>query len=137
MNAKWQQFLLVGSLLSLLATNAIAKRSYLNDAGKTSDIEQVQLKVGESFLAARARLLKFGWKPVHMHKSGNYEYSGAEVRLVERKFFEVGTCSTDAGANCILYYRKPRQCLRLDTVGEQVNHMTVTRWESECPPAQP
>jgi hypothetical protein len=137
MSLKWTQFFLAGSLVSLLVSDAIAGKIQLDDAGTTPDIEQIQLKVAEPFLAARARILKFGWKPVRMHKSDNYEYSGAEVRLVERKFFEVYGCSTDAGVNCILYYRKPQQCLRLDTVGEQVAYMTVTRWTNECPVVQP
>lgn len=137
MSAKWTQFFLAGSLVSLLISSATAGKNQLDDSGKTSDIEQIKLKVGEPFLAARAKILKFGWKPVRMHKSDNYKYSGAEVRLVERKFLEVDTCSTDAGSNCILYYRKPKQCLRVDTVGEQVAYMTVTRWANECPVVQP
>lgn len=56
-----------------------------------------------------------------MHKNDNYVYDGAEKRLAERGFLEVDSCSIDAGANCILYYKKAAKCLRLDTVGEQVN----------------
>jgi hypothetical protein len=68
-----------------------------------------------------------------MHRADNHEYDGAEKRLAERGFLEVDSCSTDAGANCILYYRTSSECLRIDTVGEQVNEMHVTRWTEECP----
>lgn len=106
-------------------------------AKKTSKIEALQLIVGESFLRARARIVRFGWKPIRMHAHDNYEYTGAEKRLAERKFLEVDSCSIDAGANCILYYSKAAECLRLDTVGEQVAEMEVTRWTNECPARKP
>jgi hypothetical protein len=122
---------MVASLL--LASSAQADgKSGSDNSRKTSGIEGLQLKAGESFLEARSRIIKFGWKPIRMHND-NYEYDGAEKRLAERRFLEVDSCSIDAGANCILYYSKAAKCLRLDTVGEQVDQMNVTRWTNECP----
>jgi phage tail sheath gpL-like len=52
--------------------------------------------------------------------------------LAARKFIELDTCSFDS-SRCILYYSKKGTCLRVDTIGEQFNDMTVTRWTDECP----
>ncbi len=95
-----------------------------------------QLKAGDSFETARSRLIKRGWKPVRMHANDHYEYDGAEKRLVERKYYEVDSCSVDS-ARCVLYYTKAGKCLRVDTIGEQVREMTVTRWVQECPGEPP
>jgi hypothetical protein len=99
----------------------------------TSGIESPYLKVGEPFLVARSRILRTGWQPTRMHANEDYEYFGAEKELADRKFLEVDSCSMDAGALCILYYSKGTKCLRVDTVGEQLNEMKVTRWTDECP----
>ncbi|MDR9865930.1 hypothetical protein [Pseudomonas baetica] len=88
--------------------------------------------VGERLVAARAKLVKQGWKPTRMHTNDGYEYSGVEKELATRKFFELDTCSFDS-SRCILYYSKKGTCLRVDTIGEQFNDMTVTRWTRECP----
>jgi hypothetical protein len=56
--------------------------------------------------------------------------------LVKRGFKEVDSCSVDS-SRCILYYKKGGQCLRLDTMGEQVKFMKVVRWSEECPGAPP
>ena len=93
----------------------------------------VELQAGASFTRARSRLLALGWKPVRMHRDEGYEYSGTEKRLIARQFHEVDSCSTDRGSLCILYYTKQGACLRVDTIGEQVNLMRVTRWEYACP----
>ncbi|MBT9263460.1 hypothetical protein KKQ10_01090 [Pseudomonas sp. MG-9] len=90
--------------------------------------------VGERLVAARSKLIKQGWKPTRMHTTDGYEYSGVEKELAARKFFELDTCSFDS-SRCILYYSKKAACLRVDTIGEQFNDMTVTRWTSECPEA--
>lgn len=124
----------VGGLLGLVLATSTAGTQQINNPDPTVEIERIQLRTGEPLRAARERILKSGWKPVRMHRNDNYQYSGAEVHLVAHKFFEVDSCSVDAGANCILYYSKPHRCLRVDTVGEQVNDMTVTRWTNECPP---
>jgi hypothetical protein len=90
--------------------------------------------VGERLVAVKSKLLKQGWKPTRMHTNDGYEYSGVEKELATRKFFELDTCSFDS-SRCILYYAKKGTCLRVDTIGEQFNDMTVTRWTRECPEA--
>ncbi|WP_447784797.1 hypothetical protein [Pseudomonas germanica] len=89
---------------------------------------------GERLAAAKSKLLKQGWKPKRMHTNDGYEYSGVEKELATRSFFELDTCSFDS-SRCILYYAKKGTCLRVDTIGEQFNDMTVTRWTRECPEA--
>jgi hypothetical protein len=91
------------------------------------------LKAGEPFAKARARIIKLGWQPVRMHRNDRYEYSGTEKELAARGFIEVASCSVDAGSLCIFYYRKALECLRLDTKGEHIKFMEVTRWTNECP----
>ena len=90
--------------------------------------------IGERLMAARAKLVKQGWKPTRMHATDGYEYSGVERELAAHKFSELDTCSFDS-SRCILYYAKKGTCLRVDTIGEQFNDMTVTRWTGECPEA--
>ena len=90
--------------------------------------------VGERLVTAKAKLIKQDWKPTRMHTTDGYEYSGVEEELAARKLFELETCSFDS-SRCILYYSKKAACLRVDTIGEQFNDMTVTRWTSECPEA--
>jgi hypothetical protein len=92
------------------------------------------IAIGERLVAARAKLVKQGWKPTPMHTTDGYEYSGVEKELAARKLFELDTCSFDS-SRCILYYSKKAACLRVDTIGEQFNEMKVTRWTSECPEA--
>jgi hypothetical protein len=125
---------MVTSLGVLPASSARADGASGSDSSRqTSGIDGLHLQAGESFLEARSRIIRFGWKPIRMHGNDNYEYDGAEKRLAERSFLEVDSCSIDAGANCILYYSKAAKCLRIDTVGEQVAQMKVTRWTNECP----
>jgi hypothetical protein len=71
-----------------------------------------------------------------MHTNDGFIYDGAARRLVDQKILEVESCSIDAGANCVFFYRRSRQCLRIDTVGEQVREMKATRWTSECPSSE-
>ncbi len=71
-----------------------------------------------------------------MHASDGYEYSGAELQLTARKFFEADSCSYDS-SRCILFYAKRGICLRIDTIGEKLNDMAVTRWAFECPCTSP
>lgn len=88
--------------------------------------------VGERLAEAKSKLVKLGWKPTRMHTTDGYEYSGVEKELATRKYFELDTCSFDS-SRCILYYSKEGTCLRVDTIGEQFNDMTLTRWTRECP----
>jgi hypothetical protein len=99
----------------------------------------LRLQEGASFVHVRAHLIKSGWKPVRMHAGESYEYDGTEKRLADRNFIEVDSCSTDRGSICIFYYAKDGMCLRIDTMGEQVDAMRVTRWDDSCPnePPQP
>jgi hypothetical protein len=96
------------------------------------------ITVGEHLLVARYRLIEQGWQPIRMHATDGYEYSGVERQLAARKFFEVDVCSFDS-SRCILFYARHGTCLRVDTLGEQLDDMTVTRWTDECPdgPAEP
>lgn len=104
-----------------------------NQPKTTSDIVNPSMKVGEPFLVARSRILLSGWHPIRMHNDDDYEYFGAEKELADQNFLEVDSCSMDAGALCILYYSKGTKCLRVDTVGEQLTQMKITRWTDECP----
>ena len=94
------------------------------------------IAVGESLVGARTKLVKQGWKPTRMHAAYGYEYSGEELQLTTRKFFEVDSCSSDS-SRCIFFYAKKGACLRVDAIGEKLNDMTVTRWAFECPGAPP
>jgi hypothetical protein len=98
-----------------------------------SIVDVLDLTAGEPFIGARTRILKLGWTPVWMHEHDQYDYIGSEKELKSRGYAEVDACSIDAGVLCILYYKKNGQCLRIDTIGERVDHMRVTRWVSECP----
>ncbi|MCU0093719.1 hypothetical protein N8H72_27360 [Pseudomonas koreensis] len=92
------------------------------------------IAVDEPLVSARSRLIEQGWKPARMHTSDGYEYSGVERELAARNFLELDTCSFDS-SRCILFYSKKGACLRVDTMGEQLKDMTVTRWTDECPDA--
>ncbi|AZV27503.1 hypothetical protein CT157_16315 [Pseudomonas syringae] len=98
----------------------------------------VGITVGERLVAARYKLIKQGWKPTRMHASDGYEYSGVERELAARNFLELDVCSFDS-SHCILFYSKKGACLRVDTMGEQLKDMMVTRWTDECPdtPSEP
>ncbi|WP_085702182.1 hypothetical protein [Pseudomonas sp. B15(2017)] len=92
------------------------------------------IAVDETLVSARSKLIKQGWKPTRMHTRDGYEYSGVERELAARDFLELDTCSFDS-SRCILFYSKKNACLRVDTIGERLKDMTVTRWSDECPDA--
>ena len=94
------------------------------------------IAAGQPLAHARTALIQRGWQPIRRHAADGYEYSGAELELTKRGIFEVDSCSEDS-SRCILYYRKKRVCLRIDTIGERLGDMTVTRWANECPAAPP
>ena len=94
------------------------------------------ITAGQPLTHARATLIQQGWQPIRRHATDGYEYSGTELELTKRKIFEVDSCSSDS-SRCILYYRKKGECLRMDTIGEKLADMTVTRWTNECPDAPP
>lgn len=101
-------------------------------ADRSSNAKGAGLHQGALFVEVRAGLIKSGWKPVRMHGS-EYEYTGTERLLAERHIYEAEACSTDRGSLCIFYYVMKKKCLRVDTVGEQVDAMRVTRWAQTCP----
>lgn len=133
MKLRYALIVMAVTLTFFQASAGIPGEADNNQSKVPSDIASPSMKVGEPFLIARSRILRTGWHPIRMHNNDDYEYFGAEKELVDRKFLEVDSCSMDAGALCILYYSKGTKCLRVDTVGEQLNEMKVTRWTDECP----
>lgn len=126
------------ALITMVATLTFFHATAEPQAGSNqpkipADLKNMAMRVGESFLVVRARILRSGWQPIRLHDNDDYEYSGAEKELANRHFLEVDSCSMDAGALCILYYRKGPACLRVDTIGERLKEMEVTRWTDECP----
>jgi hypothetical protein len=119
-------------LIFLSCSNGVVRASQQSAA-----VSDLRLQQGALFVNVRARLIESGWQPVRVHAGDNYEYAGTEKRLAARHFFEVDSCSTDRGSLCILYYAKDGTCLRVDTAGERVNSMRVTRWDDSCPNEPP
>lgn len=113
----------------LTAAHASDNRSTAEAMG----MPELRLKIGESILSARSRIIKLGWKPIPMHQTDNYEYDGTEKQFIKRGIVELDSCTVDAGALCTLYYIKAARCLRVDTIGENLSQITVTRWTAECP----
>lgn len=93
-------------------------------------------KTPSADLQASLRARRCPPRPMRRHATDGYEYSGAELQLTGRKMFEVDSCSMDS-SRCILYYSKKGKCLRIDSIGERLRDMTVTRWADECPGAPP
>jgi len=124
------------SPLVLVALYCMGISAAFADASQAPNDQRgpANIVVGERLAAAKSKLVKQGWKPTLMHSNDGYEYSGVEKELATRNFFELDTCSFDS-SRCILYYAKKGTCLRVDTIGEQFNDMTVTRWTRECPEA--
>jgi hypothetical protein len=94
------------------------------------------LKEGMPFTKARAHLIKDHWKPLLLRDQAGLDSDVLEKTLVKRGFGEVYICSADT-SSCIFYYRKGRDCLRLDTAGEQVRFMKLVAWSKECPDMPP
>jgi phage tail sheath gpL-like len=124
------------SILVLVALYCMGISAAFADASQAPNDQRgpADIVVGERLAAAKSKLVKQGWKPTLMHSNDGYEYSGVEKELATRNFFELDSCSFDS-PRCILYYAKKGTCLRVDTIGEQFNDMTVTRWTRECPEA--
>ncbi|WP_426206467.1 hypothetical protein [Pseudomonas sp. TWP3-1] len=126
------------SILMLVAIYCVSTTVAFADGSQPSNDKRATagIAVGERLMAARSKLIKQGWNPTPMHISDGYEYSGVERELAARNFLELDTCSFDS-SRCILFYSKKGACLRVDTIGEELNDMTVTRWTDECPDAPP
>jgi hypothetical protein len=101
-----RSLLTVGLAFSLALPSTTLKAQDSDSSRMTPSISDLNLKVGESFLKARIRIIKHGWQPIRMHGSDSYEYSGTEKVLANRGFREVDTCSMDAGVLCTMYYSK-------------------------------
>jgi hypothetical protein len=91
----------------------------------------IALKVGEPFTAARMKLYADGWRADRFAHSANGDYMGLERQLMQRGYSEVEVCSLGLSF-CILQYTKGKECLRLQTQGEQIRFMKVDRWSNEC-----
>lgn len=124
------------SILVLVALYCTGISAAFADASQAPNDKRgpTGIVAGERLVAVKSKLVKQGWKPTRMHATDGYEYSGVEKELAAHKFFELDTCSFDS-SRCISYYAKKGACLRIDTIGEQSNDMTVTRWTRECPDA--
>lgn len=91
-----------------------------------------QLKKGITLSAARSLLIHQGWLAVNVHDGEKYEYIGIENLLINANIKEVESCAIDK-AICIFNYKKNNKCLRLFTLGEEVNEMRVISWTCDCP----
>lgn len=113
----------IGILLSmcLLASHA-----------QSAEPVHAPIRAGDNFVRARGALLRAQWRPLRRHVNDGYEYGGLDRLLNERGFKELESCTVDT-SQCIFYYRKRRTCLRVDTMGEQVDEMTVVQWSTACP----
>lgn len=125
---------LAGAVLGVILINSTGA---VRAGGSSIPTANATVHKGTLFVSLRARLIKSGWKPIQMHKSDGYEYSGTETDLVKRNFLEVDSCSTDQGSLCTFYYAKRGSCLRVDTVGEEVDSMRVTGRRESCPSNAP
>jgi hypothetical protein len=125
-------------LIAHLATVITFALPLQNASADTDDlnpfIDGARLSVSKPFILARAHLVEAGWKPVRLHLNDRYEYTGTETIVTRLGFMEVDSCSVDAGSLCVFYYRKADKCLRVDTIGEQVQFMKVLHWMQECSP---
>lgn len=94
------------------------------------------IQEGQAFIAARQALLKNRWRPMPIHTRAGQATEGVEKRLSKLGIYEFDSCSMDS-SRCILFYERGANCLRVDTIGEQVEIMKVVQWSNECPQALP
>ena len=81
--------------------------------------------------AARKLLLKEGWMPANLHLHDDYAMIGVEHELSRNNFKEFESCSIDY-SNCVMRYKRARQCLTVYTIGEKIRDMKVVDWNSQC-----
>lgn len=96
----------------------------------------VALQKDMPYVAARKLLLKEGWLPVNLHLHDDYALMGVERELFKHNFKEFDSCSIDY-SNCVMRYKRAKQCLTVYTVGEKIRNMKVVDWNSECPDGAP
>ncbi|WP_148225266.1 hypothetical protein [Methylovorus sp. MP688] len=96
--------------------------------------ENLSSPVGSYFLNERNRLLSKGWQPKRMHRVNEYDYIGFEKYIVNKKFYELESCSVDNKSFCIFNYVKGDKCLRITTEGEEFRSLRVISISSECAP---
>ncbi len=132
----WWDCQMKPSILTLVTLYCLGTCSAFADGPQVTNDKRgpAGIAVAEPWVTARTKLVEHGWKPTRMHGTDGYEYSGVERVLAAHRYFEVDTCSVDS-SRCILFYSRKGACLRVDTIGEQLNDMTVTRWTHECPDA--
>lgn len=93
----------------------------------------------QSFAAARAALLRAGWKPVrkaYVLDDGTPENNyGDAAKFFSAGIREVQFCSGTGNNYCVHNYRSGRHCLRVATLGEYGvgSGPQVEAWYSECP----
>lgn len=92
----------------------------------------LKLSKGDAFQRARAEVVKAGWQPDPLMVRLTPDVAGVEHELINKGYLEVDYCSIDT-SNCILQYRRGKQCLRLQTQGEHIRWMKVVSWSSKCP----
>lgn len=113
----------------------------LFSANLSTAATEYPLRKGESFLEARAALLKDGWVPVRIDKrwpDGTRENQFGDGRLFfDAGFIEVQECEGTGPNACILNYQKDGMCLQLVTEGEYLPERgsipDVVRWTDDCP----
>lgn len=96
----------------------------------TAQANSLELRVGEPLIKARASIIKQGWKPDLSHRDA--PHFGTDNVLIRHKIIEVEACTVDYAALCILNYKKHDKCLRVFIKGEQIQDMTVSRWDFIC-----
>lgn len=93
--------------------------------------EKISLNVGEPFTKARAKLYADGWHADPLAHAASGEYMGLDRKLIQSGYSEVEYCSVGKSF-CVLQYTRGKECLRLQTQGEQIRSMKVEHWSSDC-----
>ncbi|MBT1072774.1 hypothetical protein [Pelotalea chapellei] len=111
--------------------NIKAQNKQPDSADKKEEMGKPFLDNGKPFIAIRKLLINKGWKPVNVHKSDDYKSNDMTSRLLIYNIIEVESCNIDM-QNCIFNYKKGKVCLRLFTVGEEINDLNVNYWTFDC-----
>lgn len=92
-------------------------------------INELRIKVGQSFVSARQHIIADGWHPQKVEQT---ERIGVERLLDQKGIYETENCSVDGEGYCIFNYQRNNQCLKLYTAGEQLVSMHITGWHLGC-----